>query len=159
MKTWNDYKDHIKLVNPEFKTDIEEVENLAAIVGLQLNNAMHLESARGSLPPSVESPNPPWQELNPPNGKLCDSAFRCLQVRYITHFPVFLLFERAVLLFQNSLMLSLLIYLVNPLFHRKLPLFPGIRYIFNQTLRIQSHLFSHLDFLFPKPAFFLSFRP
>ena len=33
MKTWNDYKDHVKAVDPESKADIEEAENLAAIVG------------------------------------------------------------------------------------------------------------------------------
>lgn len=36
MKTWNDYKDHVKAVDPESKTDIEEAENLAAIVGAMI---------------------------------------------------------------------------------------------------------------------------
>ena len=36
MKTWNDYKDHVKTVDPESKKDIEEVENLAAIVGAMI---------------------------------------------------------------------------------------------------------------------------
>lgn len=29
MKTWNDYKEHVKTVDPEGKADIEEAENLA----------------------------------------------------------------------------------------------------------------------------------
>ena len=32
MKTWNDYKAHVKAIDPEGKKDIEELENLAAIV-------------------------------------------------------------------------------------------------------------------------------
>ena len=33
MKTWNDYKDHVKSIDPEAKKDIEEAEELASIVG------------------------------------------------------------------------------------------------------------------------------
>lgn len=33
MRNWNDYKDHVKQVDPQFKRDIEEMEELAAIVG------------------------------------------------------------------------------------------------------------------------------
>ncbi len=42
MKTWNDYKEHVKLIDPEGKKDIEEVENLAAIVSamIEQRNAM-----------------------------------------------------------------------------------------------------------------------
>lgn len=36
MKTWNEYKDHVKAIDPEGKADIEEVENLAAIVGAMI---------------------------------------------------------------------------------------------------------------------------
>lgn len=32
MRTWNDYKDHVKAIDPEAKKDIEEVENLSAII-------------------------------------------------------------------------------------------------------------------------------
>lgn len=30
MKTWDDYKDHVKAVDPESKKDIEEAENFQA---------------------------------------------------------------------------------------------------------------------------------
>lgn len=32
MKTWDTYKDHVKKVDPDAKRDIEEMENIAAIV-------------------------------------------------------------------------------------------------------------------------------
>ena len=32
MKTWDSYKDHVKKVGPGTKRDIEEMENIAAIV-------------------------------------------------------------------------------------------------------------------------------
>ncbi len=36
MRTWNDYKDHVKAIDPEGKKDIEEIESLAAIVGAMI---------------------------------------------------------------------------------------------------------------------------
>jgi ribosome-binding protein aMBF1 (putative translation factor) len=32
MKTWNDYKDHVRAVDPELSKDITEVEEISAIV-------------------------------------------------------------------------------------------------------------------------------
>lgn len=32
MKTWNDYKDHVKATDPDAKKDLEEVEALSQIV-------------------------------------------------------------------------------------------------------------------------------
>lgn len=32
MRTWNDYKEHVKSVDPQAKKDIEEIENLSAII-------------------------------------------------------------------------------------------------------------------------------
>lgn len=32
MKTWNDYKEHVKAVNPVIAKDLEETEEIAAIV-------------------------------------------------------------------------------------------------------------------------------
>ena len=32
MRTWNDYKDHVKTIDPEAKKDIEEIENLSSII-------------------------------------------------------------------------------------------------------------------------------
>ena len=32
MKTWSDYKDHVKATDPEAKKDLEEVEELSQIV-------------------------------------------------------------------------------------------------------------------------------
>ncbi len=33
MRTWNDYKEHVKSVSPDGKKTMDEIENLAAIVG------------------------------------------------------------------------------------------------------------------------------
>lgn len=42
MRTWNDYKDHVKTIGHEAKQDIEEVESIAAIVGalIEQRNAL-----------------------------------------------------------------------------------------------------------------------
>ena len=42
MRTWEDYKDHIKATDPEGKKDIEEIESLATIVGtiIEQRNAL-----------------------------------------------------------------------------------------------------------------------
>ena len=32
MRTWNDYKEHVKAVDSEAKKDIEEIENLSSII-------------------------------------------------------------------------------------------------------------------------------
>lgn len=32
MRTWNDYKEHVKSVDPEISKDMEEVESISAIV-------------------------------------------------------------------------------------------------------------------------------
>lgn len=32
MRTWNDYKEHVKNVDPEISKDMEEVESISAIV-------------------------------------------------------------------------------------------------------------------------------
>lgn len=44
MKTWNDYKEHVRLVDPEIAKDIDEVENASAIVSamVEQRNAMGL---------------------------------------------------------------------------------------------------------------------
>lgn len=36
MKTWEDYKEHVKAIDPESKKDLEEAENLASIVGAMI---------------------------------------------------------------------------------------------------------------------------
>lgn len=44
MRTWNDYKEHVKAVDPEIKQDIEEIESLSSIVGamIEQRNALGL---------------------------------------------------------------------------------------------------------------------
>lgn len=42
MRNWNDYKEHVKKIDPEGKKSIEEIENIAAIVSavIEQRNAM-----------------------------------------------------------------------------------------------------------------------
>lgn len=44
MKTWNDYKEHVKAVDPVIAKDIEETEEIAAIVSAMVTqrNALGL---------------------------------------------------------------------------------------------------------------------
>lgn len=44
MRIWNDYKEHVKAVDPEIAKEIEEVENVSAIVGamIEQRNALGL---------------------------------------------------------------------------------------------------------------------
>lgn len=32
MKTWNDYKEHIRIIDSEIAKDIDEVENVSSII-------------------------------------------------------------------------------------------------------------------------------
>lgn len=42
MKTWNDYKEYVKSIDPEGKKDITEIENIASIINavIERRNAM-----------------------------------------------------------------------------------------------------------------------
>ena len=32
MKTWNDYKEHVRVIDPETTKDIDEVENVSSVI-------------------------------------------------------------------------------------------------------------------------------
>lgn len=38
MKTWNDYKEHVRTVDPEIGKDIDEVENISSIVSAMVEH-------------------------------------------------------------------------------------------------------------------------
>ena len=42
MKTWNDYKEHVKAVDPVIAKDMEETEEIAAIVTAMVAQQTHL---------------------------------------------------------------------------------------------------------------------
>lgn len=42
MKTWSDYKQHVKETNPEIGKDIEAIEELSAIISLMIQQRMSL---------------------------------------------------------------------------------------------------------------------
>ena len=50
MRTWNDYKEHVKSVDPEIGKDMDEVENISAIVSAMLNSALLSVLVRENLP-------------------------------------------------------------------------------------------------------------
>ena len=42
MKTWNDYKEHVRTVDPEIGKDIDEVENISSIVSAMVEQRTSL---------------------------------------------------------------------------------------------------------------------
>ena len=42
MKTWNDYKEHVRTVDPEIGKDIDEVENISFIVSAMVEQRTSL---------------------------------------------------------------------------------------------------------------------
>ena len=40
MRTWNDYKEHVKSVDPEIGKDMDEVENISAIVSAMVEHVL-----------------------------------------------------------------------------------------------------------------------
>ena len=47
MKTWNDYKEHVRTVDPEIGKDIDEVENISSIVsGIPQSSVARIESCK-----------------------------------------------------------------------------------------------------------------
>jgi predicted transcriptional regulator len=49
MKTWNDYKDHVKTLTPENKQEIEEIKNLASIVDAMIKQRKALGISQRKL--------------------------------------------------------------------------------------------------------------
>ena len=49
MKTWNDYKEHVRAVDPEIGKDIDEVENISSIVSAMVEQRTLLDSAKENL--------------------------------------------------------------------------------------------------------------
>ena len=51
MRTWNDYKEHVKSVDPEIGKDMDEVENISLLSLVQwLNSALLSVLVRENLP-------------------------------------------------------------------------------------------------------------
>ena len=42
MKTWNDYKQHVRTVDPEMGKEMDEVENISAIVSAMVEQRTSL---------------------------------------------------------------------------------------------------------------------
>lgn len=49
MRTWNEYKEHVKAVDPESKNDIEEIEALSSIVGSMIEKRNSLGISQREL--------------------------------------------------------------------------------------------------------------
>ena len=49
MRTWNDYKEHVKSVDPEIGKDMDEVENISAIVSAMVEQRTSLGLSQRDL--------------------------------------------------------------------------------------------------------------
>lgn len=49
MRTWNDYKEHVKSVDPEIGKDMEEIENISAIVSAMVEQRTSLGLSQREL--------------------------------------------------------------------------------------------------------------
>ena len=49
MRTWNDYKEYVKTVDPELKNDMEEIEALSSIVGAMIEKRNSLGLSQREL--------------------------------------------------------------------------------------------------------------
>ena len=49
MRTWNDYKEHVKSVDPEIGKDMDEVENISAIVSAMVEQRTSLGLSQREL--------------------------------------------------------------------------------------------------------------
>ena len=49
MKTWNDYKEHVRTVDPEIGKDINEVENISSIVSAMVEQRTSLGLSQREL--------------------------------------------------------------------------------------------------------------
>ena len=49
MRTWNDYKEHVKAVDSELKNDMEEIETLSSIVGAMIEKRNSLGLSQREL--------------------------------------------------------------------------------------------------------------
>ena len=49
MKTWNDYKEHIKNVDPEIGKDMDEIENISAIINAMVEQRTALGLSQREL--------------------------------------------------------------------------------------------------------------
>ena len=49
MRTWNEYKEHVKAVDPELKNDMEEIETLSSIVGAMIEKRNSLGLSQREL--------------------------------------------------------------------------------------------------------------
>ena len=49
MKTWNDYKEHVKSIDPESGKDIDEIETISAIVSAMVEQRTSLGLSQRDL--------------------------------------------------------------------------------------------------------------
>lgn len=49
MKTWNDYKQHVRTVDPEMGKEMDEVENISAIVSAMVEQRTSLGLSQRDL--------------------------------------------------------------------------------------------------------------
>ncbi len=65
MKTWNDYKEHVKAVDPVIAKDMEEVEGISSIVSAMVEQRTAMGLSQRELAAMCGFHNPPLPGLNP----------------------------------------------------------------------------------------------
>ena len=65
MKTWNDYKEHVKAVDPVIAKDIEEVESISSIISAMVEQRTAMGLSQRELAAMCGIHNPPLPGLNP----------------------------------------------------------------------------------------------
>ena len=65
MKTWNDYKEHVRTVDPEIGKDIDEIENISTIVSAIVEQRTSLGLSQRELTVRPAKPTI-WNQGNSP---------------------------------------------------------------------------------------------
>lgn len=56
MKTWNDYKEHVRTIDLEIRKDIDEAENISSIVSAMADQRTSLGFSQRELIPMHDIP-------------------------------------------------------------------------------------------------------
>ena len=59
MRTWNDYKKHVKNVDPEVGKDLDEIENISSIISAMVEQRTSLELSQRELATMCGIPQSP----------------------------------------------------------------------------------------------------
>ncbi len=70
MRTWEDYKNHVKSISKDEKRNMEEIEEISAIVSSIIGRRQELGMSQRALAERCGIPSPPWPALRPSKKRL-----------------------------------------------------------------------------------------